>query len=97
MSSRLPEGTHQVSSNITHVQRGALRRRGRRPPQVLSSAQMLSGDSNRPKAEVAEVPLLGSGRLIADLAALEGRLFTRAALIVCMGFSKLGRNLPHPR
>lgn len=46
------EGTHQVSSNITHVQRGATET-GSASSQVLSSAQMLSGDSNRLKTEVS--------------------------------------------
>jgi methyl-accepting chemotaxis protein len=47
------EGTHQVSSNITHVQRGATET-GSASSQVLSSAQMLSGDSNRLKTEVSK-------------------------------------------
>jgi methyl-accepting chemotaxis protein len=47
------EGTHQVSSNITHVQHGATET-GSASAQVLSSAQMLSGDSNRLKAEVSK-------------------------------------------
>jgi methyl-accepting chemotaxis protein len=46
------QGTQQVSSNITDVQRGATET-GSASTQVLSSAQMLSGDSNRLKAEVA--------------------------------------------
>jgi methyl-accepting chemotaxis protein len=45
------EGTHQVSSNITDVQRGASET-GSASSQVLSAAQMLSGDSNRLKLEV---------------------------------------------
>jgi methyl-accepting chemotaxis protein len=45
-------GTQQVSSNITDVQRGASET-GSASSQVLSAAQMLSGDSNRLKAEVA--------------------------------------------
>ncbi|AWM06051.1 methyl-accepting chemotaxis protein [Bradyrhizobium symbiodeficiens] len=45
------EGTHQVSSNITDVQRGASET-GSASSQVLSAAQMLSGDSNRLKIEV---------------------------------------------
>ena len=45
-------GTHQVSSNITDVQRGASET-GSASSQVLSAAQMLSGDSNRLKIEVA--------------------------------------------
>ncbi|MBH5400804.1 HAMP domain-containing protein [Bradyrhizobium sp. CNPSo 4010] len=44
-------GTHQVSSNITDVQRGASET-GSASSQVLSAAQMLSGDSNRLKLEV---------------------------------------------
>jgi methyl-accepting chemotaxis protein len=47
------EGTQQVSSNITNVQRGATET-GSASSQVLSSAQMLSGDSNRLKVEVAK-------------------------------------------
>ncbi|MCP4620934.1 MAG: methyl-accepting chemotaxis protein [Bradyrhizobium sp.] len=47
------QGTHQVSSNITDVQRGATET-GSASSQVLSSAQMLSGDSNRLKAEVSK-------------------------------------------
>ena len=46
------QGTQQVSSNITDVQRGATET-GSASSQVLSSAQMLSGDSNRLKAEVS--------------------------------------------
>ena len=46
------EGTHQVSSNITDVQRGASET-GSASSQVLSAAQMLSGDSNRLKLEVS--------------------------------------------
>lgn len=47
------EGTQQVSSNITDVQRGA-RETGSASSQVLSSAQMLSGDSNRLRVEVTK-------------------------------------------
>jgi methyl-accepting chemotaxis protein len=47
------QGTHQVSANITDVQRGASET-GSASSQVLSAAQMLSGDSNRLKAEVAK-------------------------------------------
>jgi len=47
------EGTQQVSSNITHVQHGATET-GSASAQVLSSAQMLSGDSNRLKSEVSK-------------------------------------------
>ncbi|MCJ9703345.1 methyl-accepting chemotaxis protein, partial [Bradyrhizobium sp. SHOUNA76] len=47
------EGTHQVSSNITDVQRGASET-GSASSQVLSAAQMLSGDSNRLKLEVSK-------------------------------------------
>jgi len=46
-------GTHQVSSNITDVQRGASET-GSASSQVLSAAQMLSGDSNRLKLEVGK-------------------------------------------
>jgi methyl-accepting chemotaxis protein len=45
------QGTMQVSSNITDVQRGASET-GSASSQVLSAAQMLSGDSNRLKTEV---------------------------------------------
>jgi methyl-accepting chemotaxis protein len=47
------QGTQQVSSNITDVQRGATET-GSASSQVLSSAQMLSGDSNRLKMEVSK-------------------------------------------
>ncbi|WP_177234571.1 methyl-accepting chemotaxis protein [Bradyrhizobium sp. cf659] len=47
------QGTHQVSSNITDVQRGASET-GSASSQVLSAAQMLSGDSNRLKLEVGK-------------------------------------------
>ena len=47
------QGTQQVSSNITDVQRGATET-GTASSQVLSAAQMLSGDSNRLKAEVGK-------------------------------------------
>jgi methyl-accepting chemotaxis protein len=47
------QGTQQVSSNITDVQRGAVET-GTASSQVLSAAQMLSGDSNRLKVEVAK-------------------------------------------
>jgi methyl-accepting chemotaxis protein len=47
------QGTQQVSSNITDVQRGASET-GTASSQVLSAAQMLSGDSNRLKAEVGK-------------------------------------------
>ena len=47
------EGTHQVSSNITDVQRGASET-GTASTQVLSAAQSLSGDSNRLKLEVGK-------------------------------------------
>ena len=46
-------GTHQVSANITDVQRGASET-GSASSQVLSAAQMLSGDSNRLKLEVGK-------------------------------------------
>ncbi|WFU26717.1 HAMP domain-containing methyl-accepting chemotaxis protein [Bradyrhizobium sp. CB1717] len=46
-------GTQQVSSNITDVQRGA-GETGSASSQVLSAAQMLSGDSNRLKLEVGK-------------------------------------------
>jgi methyl-accepting chemotaxis protein len=45
------QGTQEVSSNITNVQRGASET-GSASSQVLSAAQMLSGDSNRLKLEV---------------------------------------------
>ena len=48
------QGTQQVSSNITDVQRGASET-GTASSQVLSAAQMLSGDSNRLKLEVGQV------------------------------------------
>ena len=47
------EGTTQVSSNIADVQRGASET-GSASSQVLSAAQMLSGDSNRLKLEVGK-------------------------------------------
>ncbi|WP_439405527.1 methyl-accepting chemotaxis protein [Bradyrhizobium sp. DASA03076] len=47
------EGTHQVSANITQVQRGASET-GSASAQVLSAAQMLSGDSDRLKLEVGK-------------------------------------------
>jgi methyl-accepting chemotaxis protein len=47
------QGTQQVSSNITDVQRGASET-GSASSQVLSAAQMLSGDSNRLKIEVSK-------------------------------------------
>ena len=47
------QGTIQVSSNITDVQRGASET-GSASSQVLSAAQMLSGDSNRLKTEVGK-------------------------------------------
>ncbi len=47
------QGTMQVSSNITDVQRGAAET-GSASSQVLSAAQMLSGDSNRLKTEVGK-------------------------------------------
>ena len=46
-------GTQQVSVNITDVQRGA-GETGSASSQVLSAAQMLSGDSNRLKIEVTK-------------------------------------------
>jgi methyl-accepting chemotaxis protein len=46
-------GTQRVSSNITDVQRGATET-GTASSQVLSAAQMLSGDSNRLKVEVTK-------------------------------------------
>jgi methyl-accepting chemotaxis protein len=46
------QGTQQVSSNITDVQQGATET-GSASSQVLSAAQMLSGDSSRLKVEVA--------------------------------------------
>jgi methyl-accepting chemotaxis protein len=47
------QGTQQVSSNITDVQRGASET-GTASSQVLSAAQLLSGDSNRLKLEVGK-------------------------------------------
>ncbi|MDA9408372.1 methyl-accepting chemotaxis protein [Bradyrhizobium sp. CCBAU 45384] len=47
------QGTHQVSANITQVQRGASET-GSASAQVLSAAQMLSGDSDRLKLEVGK-------------------------------------------
>jgi methyl-accepting chemotaxis protein len=47
------QGTQQVSANITDVQRGATET-GSASLQVLSAAQLLSGDSNRLKLEVAK-------------------------------------------
>jgi methyl-accepting chemotaxis protein len=47
------QGTQQVSSNITDVQRGASET-GSASSQVLSAAQMLSGDSARLKSEVGK-------------------------------------------
>ena len=46
-------GTQQVSSNITEVQHGATET-GSASAQVHSAAQLLSGDSNRLKLEVAK-------------------------------------------
>ena len=46
------QGTQQVSSNITDVQRGASET-GSASTQVLSAAKSLSGDSGRLKAEVS--------------------------------------------
>ncbi len=46
-------GTHQVSSNITDVQRGASET-GSASSQVLSAAQMLSGDSTKLRLEVGK-------------------------------------------
>jgi methyl-accepting chemotaxis protein len=47
------QGTQQVSSNVGNVERGA-GETGSASSQVLSAAQMLSGDSNRLKVEVAK-------------------------------------------
>jgi methyl-accepting chemotaxis protein len=47
------QGTQQVSANIADVQRGASET-GTASLQVLSAAQMLSGDSNRLKLEVGK-------------------------------------------
>ena len=47
------QGTQQVSSNIADVQRGASET-GSASSQVLSAAQMLSGDSNRLQTEVGK-------------------------------------------
>ena len=46
-------GTQQVSANITDVQRGASET-GSASSQVLSAAQLLSGDSSRLKTEVGK-------------------------------------------
>jgi methyl-accepting chemotaxis protein len=46
------QGTHQVSSSISDVQHGATAT-GTASAQVLSAAQMLSGDSNRLRVEVS--------------------------------------------
>ena len=50
---RATQGTQQVSSSITNVQRGASET-GSASGQVLSAARMLSGDSNRLKLEVGK-------------------------------------------
>jgi methyl-accepting chemotaxis protein len=47
------QGTQQVSSNITDVQRGASET-GTASSQVLTAAQMLSGDSGRLRSEVSK-------------------------------------------
>ena len=47
------QGTQMVSANITDVQRGATETETA-SSQVLSAAQLLSGDSNRLKIEVAK-------------------------------------------
>jgi len=47
------QGTQQVSANITDVQRGATET-GSASSQVLSAAQLLSGDSSRLKLEVGK-------------------------------------------
>jgi methyl-accepting chemotaxis protein len=47
------QGTHEVSSNITDVQRGA-GETGSASSQVLAAAQSLSSDSNRLKLEVGK-------------------------------------------
>jgi methyl-accepting chemotaxis protein len=47
------QGTQQVSSNITDVQRGATET-GSASSQVLTAAQMLSGDSGRLRSEVSK-------------------------------------------
>jgi methyl-accepting chemotaxis protein len=48
------QGTQQVSSHIADVQRGA-GETGSASPQVLSTAQMLSGETNRLKLEVGKL------------------------------------------
>ena len=53
------QGTQKVSANISDVQRGA-GETGSASTQVLSAAQMLSGDSNRLKVEVAKFLELGA-------------------------------------
>lgn len=50
---RAAQGTQQVSSNITDVQRGASRT-GSESSQVLSAARSLSSESNRLKLEVSK-------------------------------------------
>jgi methyl-accepting chemotaxis protein len=50
---RAAQGTHQVSANITDVQRGA-GETGSASAQVLSAAQSLSADSSRLKLEVGK-------------------------------------------
>ncbi|MGC2025582.1 MAG: hypothetical protein WA677_12655, partial [Bradyrhizobium sp.] len=45
------EGTQQVSSHITEVQRGASET-GLASSQVLSAAQLLAGESDRLKSQV---------------------------------------------
>ena len=47
------QGTHQVSTNIVDVQRGA-GETGSASSQVLSAAQSLSRESNRLKTEVGK-------------------------------------------
>ena len=49
------QGTQQVSSNITDVQRGATET-GTASSQVLSAAQLLSGDSQPAQARGQQVP-----------------------------------------
>ena len=58
------QGTQEVSANISDVQRGA-GETGSASSQVLSAAQMLSGDSNRLKVEVAKFLEFGARCLIA--------------------------------
>ena len=59
-------GTQMVSANITDVQRGATETETA-SSHVLSAAQLLSGDSNRLKIEVAKFLEFGARRLTDQL------------------------------